>query len=70
MGDMADYLLEMSMDGYEECRGGDVGLFCRHRVSCRYCGESDLRWCNTEDGWRLFDISGKHHCMKQQKAEL
>jgi hypothetical protein len=68
MGDMADYLLEVSMDAYEECRGD--GLLC-HRVVCRYCDESGLHWRDTEDGWRLFDSnSGKHHCKKQQKAEL
>ena len=30
-------------------------------VRCKFCGERDLWWAETKDGWRLLDGEGKQH---------
>lgn len=31
------------------------------QVSCQYCGSRAVRWQDTPNGWRLYDIRGGEH---------
>lgn len=34
---------------------------------CRYCGREQLRWHETDNGWRLFDAQGNVHTCKEYR---
>jgi hypothetical protein len=65
MGDMADYLLEMSMDDdlYDD--------FDRipKQIVCKWCGEHGLRWRKVGEHWRLFDGNQRHYCKPQHQGK-
>jgi len=65
MGDMADMLLDQ-MDLYES--QGDE-FYTEYNKTCKYCGEGNLTWVETEKGWRLFDVEDKTHSCKQPTEE-
>lgn len=59
MGEMADYINEFIedilwyADGYEPDRE-DEGIRSPYRITCKYCGEKELKWEHVGYGWRLF----------------
>jgi len=63
MGDIADEIIDSMIDraaGFG--MGGHRRRRCPRIVTCRHCGETDLRWQNIKGGeWRLFTRDGKRH---------
>ncbi len=55
MGDEADRLTEQ---GIEAMLYGEE----ERRYTCKYCGEEDLIWVMTKQGWRLSDGTVLHRC--------
>jgi hypothetical protein len=42
----------------------------RETVECDRCGEDELRWLSTANGWRLIDAEGdKHVCPPKVTAD-
>lgn len=72
MGEMADFFLDQQFDGYDcanEWNDEDIDHDFRtgpDPKSCNKCGESDLFWRHTDDGWRLVDTNGLLHQCKNQ----
>lgn len=36
-------------------------IYTPYNKICRYCGQDNLRWGETEEGWRLFTFELKRH---------
>ena len=48
----------------------DEGEGHRELVQCNRCGEDDLVWRQTENGWKLFDCDGnQHYCDTSASAD-
>jgi hypothetical protein len=64
MGEIADdhidYMLSRGM--YPFSRGKRP----QHRITCERCGASNLKWRETESGWRLFE---PEHCGERVQHE-
>lgn len=69
MGDMADWTIDSMQDAYPSW--SPYGSAARKsRPTCEFCGEPDLEWHETRDGWRLFDLDGSRHiCNRAAKAD-
>lgn len=71
MGEYADLLIDQMIDGWEnrdeffsKKRRGPT------RVTCRHCGERDLRWQNIKGGaWRLHTKDGVRHVCRPPAIE-
>lgn len=56
MGDMADLISDE----------WDYSESIAKSPTCRYCGQSNLRWAETNWGWRLYNGSKFHTCWRSQ----
>lgn len=56
MADIADWIIQQGLDA-------SVGSVepPLSQVICRYCGESDLHWVETDYGWRVAQSDGTIH---------
>ena len=64
MGEMADYYNEM----YDYTDPEDY--WEPFQVKCKYCGNDQLEWVETDRGWRLANRNGKvHHCTKYENTK-
>lgn len=54
MGEMADYFIEQQLSrGWSPVSPRYKGN--QHDVTCSRCGAKNLKWRETENGWRLFE---------------
>lgn len=66
MGDHADDALDFEMRRFGVFEGSRRHYRHQHNrhadVTCIKCLEENLRWRETENGWRLFDGDKEHIC--------
>ena len=48
----------------------DFGVDFEALVTCKRCGETNLNWVETDDGWRLFDEFGDRHVCEPDHSSL
>ena len=74
MGEMADWIVEQmqnaEMDGWDLQSEYDQEDFRPSEKTCKFCGETGLRWQNTESGWRLFHFQNWDNTYELHKCEL
>lgn len=58
MGDMADLLIEQTIDDWED---DGYGPAPRRVLRCRQCGKRDLNWQQIKGVWTMFEKNGKVH---------
>lgn len=68
MGDIADWLMDSEMDGWEGENGSPWYTRQRKIPRCKYCGSSQVTWSNITGKWRLYTKGEPHTCAEYKKG--
>ena len=69
MGEEADRLIDNFFDF--DCHTEPYEHGCTPDITCNHCGECNLHWGDTGQGWRLFDDEQKmHSCYHLPRTDM